>query len=162
MRASVVLIGRDRGTLELAQSCLAQDPELALGAVASELEVLAGAARPDLVIIDASMHGADWARTVTALRADRRLAATPIVIVIPPLMREVERFLHLAGVAVVSRAALRFDLLARVHALLGPDDDFTQPSTPTARRRTSPGTGLGGGRSGFDLAADRTPPLYQA
>ncbi len=162
MRASVVLIGRDAGTQELAHSCLAQDPELVLSAVDSELELLAGAARPDLIIIDASVHRSDWTRAVAALRADRRLAATPIVIVIPPLMREVERFLHLAGVAVVSRAAARFDLAARVHALLGPDDDFTQPSTPTARRRTSPGTGAGAGRGGFDLAGDRTPPLYQA
>ena len=162
MRASVVLIGRDAGTQDLARTCLAQDPGLVLSAVDSELELLAGPVRPDLVVIDASVHGTHWTRTVAALRADRRLAATPIVIVIPPLMREVERFLHLAGVAVVSRAAARFELVARVHALLGPDDDFTQPSTPTARRRTSPGTGVGAGRSGFDLAADRTPPLYQA
>ena len=48
------------------------------------------------------------------------------------------------------------------HSLLGPDDDFTQPSTPTARRRTAPGAGADGGRGGFDLAADRTPPLSQA
>ncbi|MCC6998289.1 MAG: hypothetical protein IT370_26980 [Deltaproteobacteria bacterium] len=119
MRARVVVIGRGDDSAELARSCLGRVSAWMLSAVDSELELLAGAAQPDVIVIDAHARDSEWTLAIAALRGDRTLGNVPIVVVVPPLLREIERFLRLPGVAVVSRAAARFELAARVRTALG-------------------------------------------
>lgn len=119
MRARVVVIGRGDDSVELARSCLSRVGSWMVTAVDSELELMAGAAQPDVIVIDARVRDSAWTLAIAALRGDRTLGNVPIVVVVPPLLREVERFLRLPGVAVVSHAAARFELATRVRTALG-------------------------------------------
>ena len=119
MRARVVIIGRGDDSVELARTCLSRVSSWMVTAVDSELELLAGAAQPDVIVIDARARDSEWTLAIAALRGDRTLGNVPIVVVVPPLLREIERFLRLPGIAVVSRAAARFELAARVRTALG-------------------------------------------
>jgi CheY-like chemotaxis protein len=106
---------------EVVELSLALDPDVTLKSCESGLDALAAAGdwAPDVILMDVMMPVMDGAETLTHLRENARTAKIPVIFMTARAQsREVERFLSLGAVGVISKPFDPMTLAATVRAYL--------------------------------------------